>query len=89
MTGFRYRRNKEICTNCRFCITGVGCPSPQNCVGCGACYLACPNEAMYSTDVESENRITINQWCYNQSRVGITWHSFQSFPRANTPLCTM
>ncbi|MHA2086467.1 MAG: 4Fe-4S binding protein, partial [Candidatus Thorarchaeota archaeon] len=52
MTGYRYRRNRKICTNCRFCITGVSCPSPQYCVGCGACYLACPNEAMHSIGEE-------------------------------------
>lgn len=45
--------------NCKFCITNVGCPSPQSCIGCKACYLACPHEAIHQVESKTRNSITI------------------------------
>jgi pyruvate formate lyase activating enzyme len=33
------------CTDCGLCRHVVVCPSPQVCIGCGACVAGCPNEA--------------------------------------------
>jgi pyruvate formate lyase activating enzyme len=47
----------ERCTNCNFCKSFV-CPS-SDCIGCGACYLACPNQAVEMEGKEAENYIQI------------------------------
>ncbi|MFX1367153.1 MAG: radical SAM protein [Promethearchaeota archaeon] len=59
MTGYRYQRDSTLCQNCRFCITNVGCPSPHSCIGCNACYLACPHEAIHQFERKAGNRVTI------------------------------
>lgn len=38
---FKYVKTRR-CTGCAFCETIVSCPSPDRCIGCGSCYLACP-----------------------------------------------
>ncbi|RLI75306.1 radical SAM protein [Archaeoglobales archaeon] len=48
----------ERCKNCNFCISSV-CPSPEECIGCNACYIACPNEAVELIDIEINDYITI------------------------------
>jgi len=48
MTYYRYHRDKDLCQRCRYCVTRVSCPSPEQCIGCSACYLGCPNEAILS-----------------------------------------
>ncbi len=42
----KYVKDMSKCTNCGICSTIVLCPSPQKCIGCKACFLACPNEAI-------------------------------------------
>ncbi len=53
------QRNKELCTDCGFCTTAVGCPSPQHCIGCDSCYLACPREAILPIHAEPSEVATI------------------------------
>ncbi|MFX0107270.1 MAG: radical SAM protein [Candidatus Hodarchaeota archaeon] len=59
MKGYSYFRNRELCTNCKFCISNISCPSPQSCVGCKTCYLACPHEAIQQVKREKLNYVTI------------------------------
>ncbi|UCE10949.1 MAG: radical SAM protein [Candidatus Thorarchaeota archaeon] len=56
---YEYHRNQERCSKCRYCITRVSCPSPNSCVGCRACYLACPSEAIEETTVQPKSAVTI------------------------------
>lgn len=37
--------DQTCCADCGFCTEVVICPSPQACIGCGACVAGCPNEA--------------------------------------------
>ncbi|MHA1363748.1 MAG: radical SAM protein [Candidatus Freyarchaeota archaeon] len=41
----RYVRDMEKCVNCGFCDTVIRCPSPDDCVGCEACFHGCPYSA--------------------------------------------
>lgn len=33
------------CADCGLCHRVIICPSPQSCIGCGACVAGCPHEA--------------------------------------------
>ncbi|MEW6069115.1 MAG: radical SAM protein [Candidatus Thermoplasmatota archaeon] len=46
------------CKKCGFCKESV-CPSIDYCIGCGACYLACPYEAVELTEHESKEEVAI------------------------------
>ncbi len=50
-------KNKERCKHCGFCEE-VACSSyvgnAEECSGCGACYLACPHEAIQMVEIENE-----------------------------------
>ncbi len=48
----------EKCTECNFCKTYV-CPSPDECIGCKACYIACPNEAVELEERKIDKFVTI------------------------------
>ncbi|MGD9396419.1 MAG: radical SAM protein [Candidatus Thorarchaeota archaeon] len=48
-----------MCWNCRYCVTGVSCPSPQQCIGCSACFLACPHEAIRREKKEQKEWIVV------------------------------
>ncbi len=54
-----FRRNLDKCWNCGFCTETVDCPSPQVCIGCQACYLACYREAIEPIEQTLDNEITI------------------------------
>ncbi len=47
----------DKCANCSFCRNYV-CQS-EECTGCGACYLACPNEAVELVEVEKKGSVKI------------------------------
>jgi pyruvate formate lyase activating enzyme len=58
------RRNLDKCTDCRVCGEIVACPGEgvgetSACVGCGACYLACPNEAIELVDSPRARQVEI------------------------------
>ncbi len=52
----------DRCVECNFCKNYV-CPSPDSCIGCGACYIACPNMAVDLVEREVERFIRINVDC--------------------------
>jgi ferredoxin len=60
MTHYRYIRDRDLCQGCRYCVTRVSCPSPQQCIGCKACYLSCPNEALVPESWNTKQRVTIS-----------------------------
>lgn len=41
----RYQRT-DRCRSCGFCSLEAVCPSPESCIGCGLCFVACPYEAV-------------------------------------------
>lgn len=57
MRFYRVRVDPSKCRNCGFCSTVSVCRSPQQCIGCLACYWACPYEARVVEVVEEERRL--------------------------------
>lgn len=50
----------EKCIDCQSCTQLVACPSPEVCIGCGACAAACPTEALLiSETTEPQSAVTI------------------------------
>ncbi|MGQ9721538.1 MAG: radical SAM protein [Candidatus Jordarchaeum sp.] len=41
----KYTKDNNKCVHCGFCETIVQCPSPDFCIGCEACFHACPEAA--------------------------------------------
>jgi pyruvate formate lyase activating enzyme len=55
-------RNNNKCLNCNICKEIISCPGKFNCIGCMACYLACPNEAieLIESEIKREIKVIIN-----------------------------
>ncbi|QCQ22297.1 radical SAM protein [Desulfoglaeba alkanexedens] len=51
----------EKCVQCGACIEIVACPGADKgiCLGCGACVLACPNQALELVEQRRESEVTI------------------------------
>ncbi len=52
----RYVVNESKCRKCYVCKTIVRCPSPNACIGCASCFLACPYEAIEPVEAEVSAR---------------------------------
>lgn len=57
-------KNLDMCQNCGFCDEYVACSSKyvgysEECVGCGACYISCPFEAIEMKEREIERKVKI------------------------------
>jgi pyruvate formate lyase activating enzyme len=55
-------KDDEKCENCGICSAIIQCPADGTCIGCGACYRACPSKAFiksYKTSMQKVN-IMIN-----------------------------
>jgi len=50
---FRRIRDRVLCRECGFCEEVVVCPSPGDCIGCGACCRGCPHEAVRMVEDKS------------------------------------
>jgi pyruvate formate lyase activating enzyme len=55
------RHNPEKCRECGWCSEIVACPGADEliCIGCGACVLACPNQALELVEEPREKEVTI------------------------------
>lgn len=51
----------EKCKHCNACLDLVACPGAEEniCIGCGACTLLCPNEALTLVESKRKNKINI------------------------------
>lgn len=56
MRFFRVRVDHDKCEHCGFCSTVSTCKSGRYCIGCLACYWACPHEARVIEVLEEERR---------------------------------
>ena len=49
------------CTRCGACAEVVACPGAEEliCIGCGACVLVCPNQALQLVEEPRQRRVAI------------------------------
>ncbi len=57
MRFYKVRVDYSKCRNCGFCSTVSICRSPEQCIGCLACYWACPYEARVLEIVDEERKL--------------------------------
>ncbi|MDY6844329.1 MAG: radical SAM protein, partial [Thermodesulfobacteriota bacterium] len=59
---FEARHNIQKCMNCSACLEFVACPGAHReiCIGCGACTLICPHEAIDLVEVTREKDVCID-----------------------------
>ncbi len=50
------KKLKDLCTQCGFCETSIQCVGIDECIGCGACVDACPNQARILQEIYEERR---------------------------------
>jgi len=60
----RFIRNQKLCQMCSFCKNHISCPAePQfdsnTCIGCKACFLGCPHNAIQKQTIEDHKTIEI------------------------------
>jgi len=55
----QYKKNPSKCQECGFCSSTIQCPSPNTCIGCKACYLGCPHDAIECQSIEPPGTIEI------------------------------
>ena len=55
----KFRKNEHICQNCGICSTIIQCPGEGKCIGCGACYRACPTMAFNEISEISNKNVNI------------------------------
>ena len=55
----KFKKNDQICKDCGICSTIIRCPGNGLCIGCGACFWACPSKAFYKTLEIPEQTINI------------------------------
>ncbi len=48
--------NEEKCAHCGLCEEVIFCPSPEDCIGCGACFHGCPYQAREMVEDKSPRR---------------------------------
>ena len=49
-------RDESLCRNCGVCESLIGCPSPEDCIGCQACYRGCPYQAIKMVEDRSRRK---------------------------------
>jgi len=58
MNFLKAKRNFR-CIDCNYCNEAV-CPSTDECIGCGACFIACPYNAVDMVKSQATAKIKIN-----------------------------
>lgn len=59
MSSWQVHKDKGRCIDCGTCQQLVACPNEKECIGCGACVLACPHEALNLVPAPDRGKITL------------------------------